>query len=182
MGIAPGAQAGDTFTGVRAKGAVRCGVSEGLLLGFSLKEPNGSWSGLDADFCRAVAAAALGDPEKVAFVPLIAAARFLALRSRQIDLLARHTTWTFGREVGLGVQFAGVLYYDAQGFMVARKSRIGKIDQLKAAAICVEAETTSADNLEDYFRTRGWEYQPILVKSVVEAFCAFSSGRCRYYC
>jgi general L-amino acid transport system substrate-binding protein len=81
----------------------------------------------------------------------------------------------------LGVQFAGVLYYDAQGFMVARKSRIGKIDQLKAAAICVEAETTSADNLEDYFRTRGWEYQPILVKSVVEAMGAFTSGRCRAY-
>ena len=174
-------EAGDTFTGVRAKGAVRCGVSEGLLLGFSLKEPSGRWSGLDADFCRAVAAAALGDSQKVAFVPLSTFARFLALRSRQIDLLARHTTWTFGREVSLGVQFAGVLYYDAQGFMVTRKSRIAKLEQLKGVTICVEAETTSADNAEDFFRARGWDYQPVLVKSVVEAMTAFRAERCRAY-
>jgi general L-amino acid transport system substrate-binding protein len=178
--ISPQAEAGDIFTGVRSKGAVRCGVSEGLL-GFSLKESNGRWSGLDADFCRAVAAAGLGDPQKVVFVPLIAAARFLALRSGQIDLLARHTTWTLGREVGLSLQFAGVLYYDAQGFMVARKSRIGKIDQLKSATICVEAETTSAENLEGYFRARGWKYERVLVKSVVEAMAAFTAGRCQAY-
>jgi general L-amino acid transport system substrate-binding protein len=178
--ISPRAEAGDIFTRVRSKGAVRCGVSEGLL-GFSLKEPNGRWSGLDADFCRAVAAAALGDPQKVVFVPLIAAARFLALRSGQIDLLARHTTWTFSREVGLGVKFAGVLYYDAQAFMVARKSRIGKIDQLKGTPICVEAETTSQENLDDYFRVRDWKYEPVLAKSVVEAMGAFNAGRCRAY-
>ena len=178
--ISPRVEAGDVFTRVRSKGAVRCGVSEGLL-GFSLKEPSGKWSGLDADFCRAVAAAALGDPQKVVFIPLIAAARFLALRSGQIDLLARHTTWTFGREVGLGVKFVGVLYYDAQGFMVARKSRIGKIDQLKGATICVEAETTSQENLDDYFRAREWKYEPVLAKSVIEAMQAFTTGRCRAY-
>src|SRR6516162_10422673 len=117
------AEAGEVLTGVRSKGAVRCGVSDGLL-GFSLKEPKGRWGGLDADFCRAVAAATLGDPQKVVFVPLVTSARFIALRSGQIDLLARHTTWTLGREVGLGVHFAGILYYDGQGFMVARKSGI----------------------------------------------------------
>src|SRR5499426_687608 len=143
-GISIGAQAGDIFARVQSKGAVRCGVSEGLL-GFSLKEPSGRWSGLDADFCRAVAAAALGSAEKVIFVPLITSARFLALRTGQIDLLARHTTWILGREVGLGVQFAGVLYYDGQGFMVARKSRISKIDQLNGTTICVEDETTSEE-------------------------------------
>jgi general L-amino acid transport system substrate-binding protein len=179
-GISPRAEAGDVFTRVRSKGAVQCGVSEGLL-GFSLKEPNGRWSGLDADFCRAVAAAALGNPEKVVFVPLITSARFLALRSGQIDLLARNTTWTLGREVGLGVQFTGILYYDGQGFMVARDSRIGKIDQLNGATICVEAETTSEENLKDYFQARGWRYQPVLVKSLVEAIDAFTAGRCRAY-
>jgi general L-amino acid transport system substrate-binding protein len=180
VGISLRAEAGDVFTGIRSKGAVRCGVSEGLL-GFSLKEPNGRWSGLDADFCRAVAAAALGDSGKVVFVPLIASARFLALRSGQIDVLARHTTWTLGREAGLGVQFTGILYYDGQGFMVTRKSGIGKIDSLNGATICVETETTSKENLDDYFQARGWKYQPVLVKSLVEAMGAFSAGNCQAY-
>src|SRR5262245_4040433 len=179
-GISIGAQAGDIFARVQSKGAVHCGVSEGLL-GFSLKEPSGRWSGLDTDFCRAVAAAALGNPEKVVFVPLITSARFLALRTGQIDLLARHTTWTFAREVGLGVHFTGVLYYDGQGFMVTRKSSIGKIDNLNGATICVEDETTSEENLDNYFRSRGWKYQPVLVKSPVEAMAAFSAERCRAY-
>jgi len=179
-GISLRAEAGDVFTGVRSKGAVRCGVSEGLL-GFSLREPNGKWSGLDADFCRAVAAAVVGDSGKVVFVPLITSARFLALRSGQIDVLARHTTWTLGREAGLGVHFAGVLYYDGQGFMVTRKSGIGKIDNLNGATICVETETTSKENLDDYFQARGWKYQPILVKSPVEAMAAFSAEKCRAY-
>jgi general L-amino acid transport system substrate-binding protein len=179
-GISLRAEAGEVLTGVRSKGAVRCGVSEGLL-GFSLKEPNGRWGGLDADFCRAVATATLGDPQKVVFVPLITSARFLALRSGQIDLLARHTTWTLGREVGLGVHFTGILYYDGQGFMVMRKSGIAKIDNLNGATICVETETTSKENLDDYFRARGWKYQPVLVKSLVEAMAAFSAGNCQAY-
>jgi general L-amino acid transport system substrate-binding protein len=179
-GISLQAEAGDIFARVQSKRAVRCGVSDGLL-GFSLKEPNGRWSGLDVDFCRAVAAAALGDAQKVVFVPLTTSARFLALRSGQIDLLARNTTWTLGREVGLGVQFAGVLYYDGQGFMVARKSGIGKIDQLNGATICVEAETTSEENLKDHFRAREWQYQAVLVKSLAEAMRAFSAERCRAY-
>ena len=133
------------------------------------------------DFCRAVAAAALGDPEKVVFVPLITSARFLALRTGQIDVLARHTTWTLGREVGLGLHFAGILYYDGQGFMVTRKSGIGKIDNLNGATICVETETTSKENLDDYFQARGWKYQPVLVKSPAEAMAAFSAENCRAY-
>src|SRR6516165_2934152 len=179
-GIPPQGGAGEVFTGVQSKDAVRCGVSDGLL-GFSLKEPKGRWSGLDADFCRAVAAAALGNAEKVVFVPLITSARFIALRSGQIDLLARHTTWTLGREVGLGVHFAGILYYDGQGFMVARKSGIAKIDNLNGATICVEAETTSKGNLDNYFQARGWKYQIVLVKSLVEAMAAFSAGNCQAY-
>jgi len=168
------------LTGVQSKDAVRCGVSEGLL-GFSLKEPNGRWSGLDADFCRAVAAAALGSAEKVVFVPLITSARFLALRTGQIDLLAHQTTWTLGREAGLGVHFTGILYYDGQGFMVTRKSGVAKIDNLNGATICVETETTSKENLDDYFAARGWKYQSVLVKSAAEAMAALSAERCRAY-
>src|SRR5262247_4624545 len=179
-GIPPQSEAGEVFSEVQSKGSVRCGVSDGLL-GFSLKEANGRWSGLDVDFCRAVAAAALGNPEKVIFVPLITSARFLALRTGQIDLLARHTTWTFGREVGLRINFTGILYYDGQGFMVMRKSTIGKIDNLNGATICVEKETTSEENLDNYFRSRGWKYQPVLVKSPVEAIAAISTERCRAY-
>src|SRR5262249_36718395 len=144
VGISLRAEAGDIFARVQSKGAVRCGVSDGLL-GFSLKEPSGRWSGLGSGFWPAGAGAALGGPEKVVFVPLITSARFLALRTGQIDLLARHTTWTFGREVGLGIHFIGVLYYDGQGFMVTRKSSIGKIDNLNGATICVEDETTSEE-------------------------------------
>jgi len=173
-------RAGDVFAKVRTKGVVHCGVSEGLL-GFSFKEPSGKWSGLDVDFCRAVAAAALENPEKVVFVPLMTSARFLALRSGQIDLLARHTTWTLGREVGLGVHFAGILYYDGQAFMVGRKSGITKTDRLNGAAICVEGDTTSAENLEDYFQGLGWKYQPVLIKSPAEAAAALSSERCRAF-
>jgi len=179
-GIPPQGGAGDVFTGVQSKDAVRCGVSDGLL-GFSLKEPKGRWSGLDADFCRAVAAAALGNAEKVVFVPLITSARFLALRTGQIDLLARHTTWTLGREAALGVHFTGVLYYDGQGFMVTRKRGVAKIDNLNGATICVEAETTSKENLDDYFGARGWKYQSVLVKSTAEAMIALSAERCRAY-
>lgn len=179
-GIPPQGRAGEVLTGVQSKDAVRCGVSEGLL-GFSLKEPNGRWSGLDADFCRAVAAAALGSAEKVVFVPLITSARFLALRTGQIDLLAHQTTWTLGREAGLGVHFTGILYYDGQGFMVTRKSGVAKIDNLNGAAICVETETTSKENLDDYFAARGWKYQSVLVKSAAEAMAALSAERCRAY-
>ena len=179
-GIPPQGRAGEVLTGVQSKDAVRCGVSEGLL-GFSLKEPNGRWSGLDADFCRAVAAAALGSAEKVVFVPLITSARFLALRTGQIDLLAHQTTWTLGREAGLGVHFTGILYYDGQGFMVTRKSGVAKIDNLNGATICVETETTSKENLDDYFAARGWKYQSVLVKSAAEAMAALSAERCRAY-
>ena len=114
-GISLRVEAGDVFTGVRSKGAVRCGVSEGLM-GFSLKEPNGRWSGLDADFCRAVAAAALGNPEKVVFVPLMTSARFLALRTGQIDLLAHNTSWTLRARGWVGRPVCGSL--------VLRRSRI----------------------------------------------------------
>ena len=161
-------------------GAPGCGVSDGRL-GFSSRDAKGRWSGLDVDFCRAVAAAVIGDAERVKFIPLLTAARFLALRSNEIDVLSRNTTWTIGREAGVGVHFIGALYYDGQGFMLARKSGAQKIADLKGAKICVVMKTTTEENLADYFGSRGWKYQPVVLASNVEATKALFAGQCAAY-
>ncbi|HVO83220.1 MAG TPA: amino acid ABC transporter substrate-binding protein [Syntrophobacteria bacterium] len=180
LGLIPAsAGAGDTLARVKSRQVLRCGVSEGLI-GFSLKDPAGEWTGLDVDFCRAVAAA-VGDRVKVQFVPLFASARFPALQADEIDLLVRNTTWTLGREAFLGVQFAGILFYDGQGFMVPRKGKVRRIAELKGATICVDKGTTSEQNLVDYFRARGWNYKPLVLESVAEIRDAFVSGRCQAY-
>ena len=171
------AGAGETLVRVQARRMLNCGVSDGRI-GFSFQDAKGRWLGLDADFCRAVAAAAVGDGEKVKFVPLMTAARFLALRSDEIDLLARNTTWTLGREVGLGVQFIGTLYYDGQGFMVPRKGRAKKLADLNGAKICVVERTTTEEHLAEYFGLRGWKYQPVLATSIAQAAKTFFAGGC----
>jgi general L-amino acid transport system substrate-binding protein len=173
------AGAGDTLARVRSNKVLRCGVSEGLI-GFSFKDTAGQWTGLDADFCRAVAAA-LGDRVKVEFVPLFASARFPALQTGEIDLLCRNTTWTLGREAFLAVQFAAVLLYDGQGFMVPRKTKVRRISDLKGATICVLKGATSELNLAEYFGARGWRYKPLVLESVADARDALVSGACRAY-
>src|SRR5215813_6461231 len=141
LGLLPSAAQGDDMLAkVRATGEVRCGVSEGLS-GFSQKDTQGRWTGLNADFCRAVAAAALGEAEKVDFVPLRASARFLALKSGEIDLLLRNTTWTLEREAGLGVYFVGTLFYDAQKVMVGQNSKVSHVAELNGATMCLEKGT-----------------------------------------
>jgi general L-amino acid transport system substrate-binding protein len=180
LGPAPLLAASATLEKVKSIGAVRCGVSEGIA-GFSIKDAAGRWSGLDADFCRAVAAAALGDASKVIFVPLRASARFPALRGSQIDLLARNTTWTLVREAALNVQFAGVLYFDGQGFMVPVKSGLKTLARLKGATVCVEKGTTSAQNLADYSAERGLGIKALVIDSAVEVADAFFAGKCRAF-
>ena len=177
--IPASADAGDTLARVKSRKVLRCGVSEGLI-GFSFKDPAGEWTGLDGDFCRAVAAA-VGERVKVQFVPLFASARFPALQADEIDLLVRNTTWTLGREAFLGVQFAGVLFYDGQGFMVPRRGKVRRIADLKGVTICVVKGTTSEQNLADYFRAHGWTYQPLVLESVAEIRDALVSGRCQAY-
>jgi general L-amino acid transport system substrate-binding protein len=174
------AEAGETLARVQSRQLLRCGVSDGRV-GFSYGDAQGRWSGLDVDFCRAVAAAVVGDSNKVRFFPLMTTARFLALRSNEIDVLARNTTWTIGREAGLAVHFIGTLYYDGQGFMVARKGRVRKISDLQGAKICVLQKTTTEEHLADYFNARGWNYQPILANSMQEASKAFFAGQCLAY-
>jgi general L-amino acid transport system substrate-binding protein len=181
LGLLPNAAQGDeTLAKIRATGKVRCGVSEDLR-GFSQKDAQGRWTGLDADFCRAVAAAALGEAEKVDFVPLRAAARFLALKSGEIDLLLRNTTWTLEREVGLEVHFVGTLFYDGQTVMVPRDSKVSHVAELNGATICIEKGTNHDENLTDYMRAHGLTYQPLMLDSLAEVQEAFFAGRCQAY-
>jgi general L-amino acid transport system substrate-binding protein len=171
------AEAREIFARVQARRQLNCGVNNGRV-GFSSQDNNGRWLGLDADFCRAVAAAAIGDPGRVKFIPLLTTARFVALRSNEIDILARSTTWTIGREAGLDVHFIGTLYYDGQGFMVPSKGAAKKISDLKDAKICVIQKTTSEENLADYFSARGWRYQAVLATSTNDASKILFDGQC----
>jgi general L-amino acid transport system substrate-binding protein len=171
------AAAGDTLAQVKTRGTLRCGVSEGIA-GFSIKDAAGRWTGLDADFCRAVAAAALGDANKVTFIPLRASERFPALQARTIDLLARNTTWTMVREAAIKVQFAGILFYDGQGFMVPSKSGVKSAAGLKNATVCVQKNTTSARHLAHYSGERGLGMKLLVIDSAVEVADAFFAGRC----
>lgn len=174
------ADAGDTLTRIKARGDVRCGVSDGIQ-GFSFKEPDGRWSGIDADFCRALTAAVLGDAGKVDFVSLAAPARFPSLKAGEIDVLAANTTWTLEREATLAVLFAGILYYDGQSFMVSAKNKAHDLSRLNGASICVAKGTTHETNLAEYFRSRNWNYRPVIVESQAKAAEALFSGQCEAF-
>ena len=172
------AEAGDTLTRIKTRAKVRCGVSDGIQ-GFSVKEPDGRWSGMDAYFCRALAAAVPGDAGTVEFLSLAASARFPSLKTGEIDVLVRNTTWTLEREATLEVMFPGVLYYDAQSFLVPAKNDVHDLSQLNGANICVIKGTTHEMNLADHFRARNWSYQPIIVESQEKAAEALFSGQCK---
>lgn len=144
----------DKLAAVRTRGKVLCGVNPNLL-GFSAQSNAGTWAGLDTDFCRAVAAAVFGDAAKVAFLPIETGDRFEALTSGRIDVLARNTTWTMSRDVDLGLEFAGILYFDGQGFLTSEERGLVSAQQLAGAKVCVEAGTTSEQNMGYYFKTHG---------------------------
>jgi general L-amino acid transport system substrate-binding protein len=166
-----------TLDAVLQRGQLACGVSTGLA-GFSAPDDKGTWTGIDADFCRAIAAAIFKDPTKVRFVPLNAKERFTALQSGEVDLLSRNTTWTMSRDTSLGLTFTGVMYYDGQGFMVHKSLGLTKVDQLAGASICVQTGTTNEQNLADYFTTRNLSYRPVVFERLDEARSAYISGRC----
>lgn len=171
------ARAGPTLDAVRDKGFVQCGVHTGLA-GFSSPDAQGNWAGIDVDFCRAVAAAVLGDAGKVKYTPLTAKERFTALQSGEIDILSRNTTWTLTRDAALGVHFAGVIYYDGQGFLVKKDLGVEKARQLDGASICVQTGTTTELNLADFFRANKMNYRPVVFEKADEAVAAYESGRC----
>ena len=166
-----------TLDTVKQRGTLQCGVSEGVL-GFSAKDAEGKWSGFDVDFCRAVAAAVLGDADKVAFTPLSASERFDALKGGKVDLLARNSTWTLGREAELGLAFAGITYHDGQGFLAKRSLKVDSALSLDKAKICVEAGTTTQLNLADFFKANSMTYEEKVYPSAAEAFAAFEGGQC----
>ncbi len=154
--VAFAAQAG-TLDTVKQRGALVCGVSEGLG-GFSDRDAAGAWSGFDVDFCRAVAAAVLGDPQKAQFVPLSTVERFDALRAGKVDVLSRNSTWTLEREAGQGILFAGVDYYDGQAFMVVRHPTVTSALELGGVSVCVQDGTTTRANLADFFKANSMTY------------------------
>ncbi len=170
----------DTVGAIRARGALVCGVT-GTTAGFSLPDSQGVMRGIDADSCRAVAAAIFGDANKVRFVNTTSQNRFTALQSGEIDLLVRNTTWTLSREASLGFEFASINFYDGQGFMVKTSLNVNSARALDGATICVQPGTTTELNLADYFRSNNMRFTPVVIESVEEIRTAFNSGRCDAY-
>ena len=169
-----------TLAQVRANDALRCGIGEELP-GFAAKDATGRYRGFNVDFCRAVAAAVLGDPDKVSYTPVSAAGRFPLLLSGRIDLLSHRATWTISREAGIGVRFPGVYFHDGQGLMVRAAGGASRLEDLKGAVICVEKGTTHVANLEDTFRGRGLPYVPLVIAGLTDTTKAFLAARCQAY-
>jgi len=170
-----------TLKNTQNKGFVRCGVSQGLP-GFSNADAAGNWTGVDVDVCRAVAAAVLGDANKVKFTPLSAKERFTALTSGEIDILSRNTTWTLSRDADIGLTFVGVNFYDGQGFMVRKSSGITSTSQFKnGISACTNIGTTTELNMRDFFNSKGISYEPVAFEKADEVVAAYDSGRCDTY-
>ena len=178
--LLPTAHASKTLDQIRQRGQLVCGVSTGVI-GFSATDSQGNWSGLDADICRALAAAVLGDAGKIKWVPLNAQQRFTALQSGEVDVLSRNTTWTLSRDASLGLHFTVVTYYDGQGFLVPKKSKLTSARQLTNRDICVQSGTTAEKNLSDYSRSQGLKAKPVVFEKFEASIKAFFSGRCQAY-
>ena len=177
LGFAVTGATAATLDDVKAKDFVQCGVSQGLA-GFSNPDDKGNWSGMDVDVCRALAAAIFGDATKVKYTPLSAKERFTALQSGEIDVLSRNTTWTATRDTSLGLNFAGVNYYDGQGFMVRSSMGIKSALELSGASVCTNTGTTTELNVADYFRSNKMEYELVAFEKADEVVAAYDAGRC----
>jgi len=174
------APAADTLGAVRARGQLLCGVTPNTI-GFATPDSRGEWRGLDADYCRAVAAVALGDASRVRFVPTTAQSRFTALQSGEVDLLVRATTWTLSREAQLGLAFAGVNYYDGNAFLVHRRLGVDSATKLDGATVCVQPGSTTELNVGDYFRRNNMRLNPVAIENLEELRSTFAAGRCDAY-
>ena len=177
--MVPSAFAG-TLDTVKGQGFFNCGVSQGVP-GFSNPDSDGNWSGIDVDVCRAVSAAIFGNPDMVKYVPLTAKERFTALQSGEIDVLSRNTTWTLSRDAQIGLEFAGVNFYDGQGFMVRKDSGITSAMELGGASVCTNLGTTTELNMADFFRANGMDYEPVVFEKADEVVAAYDAGRCDTY-
>ena len=179
-GLVAGVASASTLDDVKARGALNCGVTTGLV-GFAAPDANGVWEGFDVSVCRAVAAAVFGNGDAVEFVPTTGETRFTALASGEIDLLARNTTWTFSRDTDLKFDFVGVNYYDGQGFMVPKALGVSSAKDLDGATVCIQTGTTTELNLADYFRTNNISYQPVPIQTNAEAQQQYLAGACDVY-
>jgi general L-amino acid transport system substrate-binding protein len=175
LGLSAQAASAQTLKKVQDRGSLICGVSQGLA-GFSLPDDKGSWTGFDVDFCRAIAAAIFNDPSKVKFTPLSAKDRFEPLKSGDIDVLSRNTTWSISRDVLFN--FVAVTYYDGQGFMVRKALKVNSALELNGASICTQTGTTTELNLADYFRANNMKYEVIAFGTADETIKAYEAGRC----
>ena len=176
----PQAWAGKTLDAVKQRGQLVCGVNTGLA-GFGAADSQGKWAGLDVDICRAVAAATLGDANKVRFVPLSAPQRFTALQSGEVDVLSRNTTFTLTRDASMGLHQTAVTFYDGQAFMVPTKSILKSVKQLKGATVCVQSGTTTEKNLTDFSRANKLDLKPVVFEKFDAANAAYFAGRCKAY-
>ena len=179
MGVVSGAQAG-TLEDVQSRGTLRCVVSTGIA-GFAQPDANGVWGGFDIDFCRATAAAVLGDASKIEAVTSTGKTRFTKLNAGDGDVLWRNTTITFSRDVGVKLRFHGVNYYDGQGFMVNKSLGISSAKELDGASVCIQTGTTTELNLADYFSSNGMKYEPVTIETNDEARQNYEANRCDVY-
>ena len=169
-----------TLKDVVAAGELKCGINTGVP-GFAFTDDRGRWTGFDVAYCRALAAAVLGDPDKVKYISLTGKNRFPALQSGEIDVLSRNTTWTFSRDVDLGFTFIGVNYYDGQGFIGRKSLGVMSAMELDGASICIQTGTTTELNLADFFRTNNMSYEPVNIETNAEARVAYEAERCDVY-
>ncbi|KIT14339.1 amino acid ABC transporter substrate-binding protein [Jannaschia aquimarina] len=179
-GLAAAGASAATLEDVQARGTLNCGVTTGVP-GFAEPDADGVWQGFDVAVCRAVAAAVLGDPNAVEFVPTTGKTRFTSLASGEIDMLARNTTWTFSRDTDLKFDFTGVNYYDGQGFMVPADLGVSSATELDGATVCIQTGTTTELNLADYFRVNDMSYEPVPIETGAEAVQQFLAGACDVY-
>ena len=179
-GVTATAACADTLADVKAKGHIQCGVTQGVA-GFSAPDENNNWSGIEVDFCRAMAAAIFNDPNAVRYTPLTAQERFTALSAGEIDVLSRTTTWTMSRDTQLGIKFVGTMFYDGQGFMVRQADGITSALELSGAAVCIESGTTTELNAADYFAANNMEFNTVVFVDQDEVVKAYEDGRCDVY-
>ena len=178
--LASSAAHAGTLDDIKKRGELRCGVTQALA-GFSVADDKGRWTGLDVDYCRALASAIFHNPEKVTFRPTSSKERFTVLQSGEIDVLARVTTWTTSRDVDMPFDFIGVNYYDGQGFMVRKDLGIKSVKDLSGASICTNTGTSTETNMADYFKANGLEYKPVIFEKSEEVKSAYDAGRCDAY-
>ncbi|MEM8582595.1 MAG: amino acid ABC transporter substrate-binding protein [Pseudomonadota bacterium] len=179
-GLVAASAGASTLEDIKARGELNCGVNTGLV-GFAAPDANNNWQGFDIELCRAVAAATLGNPDAVTYVPLTGKTRFTALAAGEIDMLSRNTTWTFSRDVDLKFEFVGINYYDGQGFMVPRELGVTSALDLDGATVCIQTGTTTELNLADFFRSNNISYEPVPIETNAEAQQQYLAGACDVY-